>query len=812
MKYKVIFSFLLSLVLIGCGGSGENGSDPFGGGDDNGTSSATGITVSTFAEDCSTPQASFTAGETVCVEAELVGSSAAITNQVITFSNGLGTLSVTTRLTNSNGIAQVNITSTESDIGANTVTATFDTLSADANYEFLSTVTASGSASLDVFLSRNGTPVSSFTTSQQVTVQAQLLDAQQQGIANQIVTFSTVLGTLTPTTALTNDLGIAQTSLTATDTDIGATALTAQVDLDQATIVDAVNYQILPVDTVTDESVQLGQFEDGAFVANVLGVSGLDSDEDVTISAGGTLGLSVVLVDSLGNRVTTPTQVTFTSNCVQSGLATLDETVTTINGEALSTFEDVSCAGSNGNTDQIVASVVSNNQTLTVIRDISLQPEALGSINFVSATPENIVLFGTGGQNSSSVSTLTFQVVGALGNPLAQQEVNFSLNTDVGNLTIAPTSGFTNSQGQVSTRVTAGTVPTAVRVTARTTSEDGTTISTQSDLLAVNTGLPDQNSFSLSASNLNAEGFNIDGTTSIITARLGDSFNNPVPDGTAVSFTTEGGTITPSCTTQNGACSVTWTSSAPRTSDHRITILATAIGHETLFDSNGNNQFDVNDGAAINDGFDSGIEVSLGSPTQPGFLDYSEAWRDDNENGVRDAAETFLDFNNNGAFDEADELFNGPQCDPAAACGSSTTNVRRAIVLIESSSAAFIDVVDNATSTLFSNNGPATNPTISLDVGESLELTAQVSDTATQPLASGTTINIVSILGSATGTTSATQIITNSRTITELDFSVVNNRSDLGTETMVDTITINVTSPSGVVTSLIFNVDLLPAP
>ena len=268
-----------------------------------------------------------------------------------------------------------------------------------------------------------------------------------------------------------------------------------------------------------------------------------------------------------------------------------------------------------------------NNATLSVSQTISIQAESIGSLAFVSAEPSSLVLRGTGGQNSSSVSTLVFQVNGALGNPLAQQEVAFSSNTETGGLTLSSSTGLTNSQGQVSTRVTAGDVPTSVRVTAEVETESGETIVTQSDLLTVNTGLPDQNSFTLTADNLNPEAFNINEQEVNLVVRLADTFNNPVPDGTAVSFTAEGGSIDGSCTTVSGACGVTWVSANPTVPDHRITILATAIGHETLFDSNGNNIYDDADGGAIDDDTDSGFGNSLYGQT--GFVDISEAWRDD---------------------------------------------------------------------------------------------------------------------------------------------------------------------------------------
>ena len=41
------------------------------------------------------------------------------------------------------------------------------------------------------------------------------------------------------------------------------------------------------------------------------------------------------------------------------------------------------------------------------------------------------------------------------------------------------------------------------------------------------------------------EGFNIDGTTTDVTLSLADRQCNPVPDGTAVNFVTDGGVMIP---------------------------------------------------------------------------------------------------------------------------------------------------------------------------------------------------------------------------------------------------------------------------
>lgn len=286
---------------------------------------------------------------------------------------------------------------------------------------------------------------------------------------------------------------------------------------------------------------------------------------------------------------------------------------------------------------------------------------------------------------------------------MAQQAVTFSLNTSVGNLTITPATSMTNSLGLVTTKVNAGNVPTAVRVTASVTAANNQTIQTQSDLLSVNTGMADQDSFTLSPVTSNPETESYNGTQVVITAQLADAFNNPVPNGTTVNFTTEGGSIVPSCNTTNGACSVKWTSGKPRVPDHRITILATAVGHETFFDTNGSNTFDDDDGDAFYDRAESGFWRVLATPS--GFLDMSEAWRDDNENDDHDLGEKFIDFDNSQSFSPRDDLFNGPQC-LGVSCGSGTNksiHVRKAIVLVMSGS--------DARMTLVSDTLPGTNNT-----------------------------------------------------------------------------------------------------
>lgn len=702
---------------------------------------------------------SITVGNQVTVSVTLSATNGEpIANQNVSFVATDGTLSAASRLTNGQGTTSVSFDSSSVNPGVVTITASTtyndESITADIDFEVLATaVTNIETPSLEITLKKDGNAVNRIKADESAQLGVILTDANDQPIENSIVTFSAEIGQLSATTALTNANGIAEVSLTGQEDNLGAAVATASVSINENNIVKTTPYEVVASDALDESTtVLIGHFDaDGNFVDGEIGV------ESSTHSAGATIGLEVVLVNQNLERITTPTTVNFASSCVNTGDASIDASVVTNNGVAESTYQDLSCAGADGTTDTIVATVVVNSADLSATTDITLSSESLGSVEFISATPESIVLKGTGGQGKQETSTVTFVVKGELGNPLNQQAVDFSLNTDVGGLSLAAASGITNSEGLVSAKVVAGTVPTAVRVTATVTVDDqGNTISTQSDLLSVNTGLPDQNSITLALSTINPEARNIIGTNVDVTAYLADSFNNPVPDGTTVNFTTEGGAIEPSCTTTDGNCTVTWTSQEPFTDNHRVTILATAEGHEYFVDVNGNNLFDDNDGGAVN-GTTGNIDEILSGfgrvrPFDGGYIDMPEAWRDDNENFVYDVGEVFIDSNNNGTRDVENDLFNGPQCEATSCATSNFITIRKAVRLITSSSKAYIRILDASDNVVYQNYGTTVRNNISIARGSSQSFTLEVSDTQFQTMAHETGIALTSDVGDSVGT------------------------------------------------------------
>jgi len=746
-------------------------------------------------------QLSFDKNESVLVQAIVYDQfSAPINGARINFTTDLGSLTMASKLSDDQGIAQVEITNSALILSAGTITANLNETSKSVNFEYINNAPAEMLPNISIQMSLNGILTNQFKADEQVQVSFTLLDDQNQPITDELIQVNADIGQLDASTTLTQANGKASITLSGSST-IGAGVLTATLSSNNE-VISRMNYQVVPADSIITDEVRLGYFNDnGDFIEGEIKVSVNDN----TISAGGTLGLTIDLVDSANNRINTPTPVSFTSNCVINGNATIDESVFSINGRASATFEDVNCAGSSGTEDVIIASVTANNITNTASQTINITGEELGSIEFISAEPASIVLKGSGGQETS---TLTFMVKSALGNELAQQTVNFNLDTDVGGIALSRNSGLTNSQGLITTQVLSGTVPTAVSVTAVARMEvngESIEVQTQSNQLTVNTGLAEQRSLTIAASVLNPEA-DFNGETSQITAWLADNFNNPVPDGTSVNFTTEGGVIESTCNTVNGSCSVTWTSAEPRLPNHRSTILASALGHESFFDNNGNNIFDDEDGIAIIDaGVSSGFSRHNAEPS--GFIDMSEAWRDDNENFTYDAGELFLDYDNNGAFDLEDNKFNGPQCQGSRCADASmqAIHVRKALVLIMSGSSADYILSDANSGVIYHDSFGNNNPVADIANGGSTTFTFQYSDLANQTLPLGTTIAVSSSAGTLAGQTSVTVGNNNNQGYGSLSFVLSNPVDD---DLVVATITITITTPKGITTSMLKTVVL----
>ncbi|HEX5340289.1 MAG TPA: hypothetical protein VFX47_05365, partial [Gammaproteobacteria bacterium] len=292
----------------------------------------------------------------------------------------------------------------------------------------------------------------------------------------------------------------------------------------------------------------------------------------------------------------------------------------------------------------------------------------------VSATPSNIALKGMGGVGSSESSNVVFKVLDTTGGIKPGTDVTFALNTSVGGIKLSTTTAKSDASGLASTVVQSGTVALPVSVIATVQGPNGP-ISTQSTGMAISGGIPSQKYFSLSADNHSPEGMNIDGTPVNITVRMADRFGNPVPDGTTVSFNTRGpnagGSVgngsggSGSCSTVNGACSVTWESQNPRPANGQAYILVYAApGEEGFDDINADGVFDAGDT----------------------FTDQGEIFAGSAAAYV--SGDNYFDFNQDGMYTSGNGKWDGVNCQDSTRCGNSQVAVGGFICLVMAGSSA----------------------------------------------------------------------------------------------------------------------------
>jgi len=437
------------------------------------------------------------------------------------------------------------------------------------------------------------------------------------------------------------------------------------------TIVATLESGATAVVTISISSLALGSGFAGTFNLGAL----ITTTDGADLSYGGDAAVTVNIVDSADNALFTAgsVNVSFTSNCVENGLATIDSSVNTSNGTATVAYSASTCEG----TDTITATL-SDGTSATAI--INIAGQILGSLEFVSASHSTIALSGSGSSSNPEVSNITFILRDNTGAAIQGETVSYSLSTEVGGISLSSDTSVTNGDGTTSVTLNSGGVNISVSITASVTDDDDNTIITTSNPIAIVGGLPDQDSFSISVERFNPRGWDQDGVTSGITIRASDRFNNPAPDSTQISFVTNGGSIVGSCSLAGGECSVQWSSQNPRPASGLVRILARTTGEESFTDQNSNGQYDV------------------GEPVSTNF---GEAFLDINDDGLRTDDEFFSDFNDNKVFDVAGSaLFQGTSCSAAAEAAGHCTNlidVRENTTICMSTDDVFLttDAVDN---------------------------------------------------------------------------------------------------------------------
>ncbi|MCL1094992.1 invasin [Shewanella kaireitica] len=803
---------------------------------------------------------------------------AAITGKVISFTSTLGAFlpSNGTALTDAIGSASI-LLSAGSIEGAGEVTAAYGDVRAKVGFQTagdeIDPVEASPEITFNLYNCNNAVGWDKTLKNFEVCEATDNITNDSPGIIGATVTRSgstqplqqilvsagTTLGAISPAsgTAITNADGKAVLDLYANG-DVGAGEVSLKVQ----------------------EVTSTKAFEIGRVDINLTITAGVGTN---LIPAGGSTILDVTVFNPDGSLSTgQPFQLEFTSECVAAGTAFVDSPVITNAGKGFATYRAAGCEGD----DAVTVSAVTGGSTVTAAVTVTVDSVSVGAIQYVSSTPKLLALRGTGGISGagsrSETSVVSFKLLDESNQPAPNELVCFELSTDVGGMTLTPSPlaadylkcsnmpqvgdaeypaditlpnkyavGYTNAAGEVSATVHSGDVPTSVKVFAlwseSNNSGHNAIISNTSDELAVTTGIADNDSFSLSASIGNPEGWNFDNEKVAVNILAADHFNNLVPAGTTITFRTEGGGIDGSCVTglkddgnPNGACSVEWRSQdarpfkgttvvcpnggyndgtststtppcigndyalylsgansiIPEPRPGRATVTAYAIGEESFVDLNGNGLFDSGEF----------------------FLDLSEAFTDHNEDGryrnkarfVGDAElgvepagsinEEFVDYNRDQIFNEGDDKYTGLLCAAGAETDCTDTgtgdfqsqlNVFRNSTIVMSGSVPYLRLVNIDSSTdVISEVAP-----IDLVANSSESVYLFTSDLNNNTLPYGTTISAETDNGELTGTTEYE--IGSSRAMMPARFSFSVSREATPNQKTSGTLVITVKTPKG---------------
>ncbi|OEZ51191.1 bacterial Ig-like domain (group 1) [Janthinobacterium sp. MP5059B] len=544
----------LGTLLAACGGGG--GDPTIDGGSSGGTTGGVPATVSV-----SLLNANGQASSTVSVNAPLTAraqvldkNGAGVANALVTFAvdSSLAVLAPATALTDAKGIASVTMRPASSAAsGAGKVTASVTTaavtVSGEANYQISSSVASKASIGV-ALLTASGSASNALSSSAPLTAVAIVKDQDGKPLPDALVVFATdnALATLSPSagTTLSDAKGEARVILRPVSLAVGgAGTLTAAVVMNGTTSTSAINY-VVGATTLT--------FGNIAF-------------ETPSLEAYGSTQVSLDVLSGSVKYTDQSLAVNFTSSCVTAGKATFAPVVQTANGSARAVYRDLGC----GVNDVISATASGVSGSRSAVLPIAA-PQA-ASVQFYSAIPadKSIVIKGEGGLLRSETATLKFRVFDTFNNPLPGLKVSFLKADPNAEVDLNPVSGTTDANGEVTTSVSSRSTPLSFRIRATL---DGKGVSTLSDSIVVSTGTPVQKAFSLSISDSNVEGLDVDANGSAasasVTVAMGDKFGNPVADGTPVAFQTNVGVVGSAskggCNSVNGACSVDFRAQQPR--------------------------------------------------------------------------------------------------------------------------------------------------------------------------------------------------------------------------------------------------------
>jgi len=424
-----------------------------------------------------------------------------------------------------------------------------------------------------ILLDSNGN-VTSTVTSAGATATVVVTDNDRNPIRNALVSFQAegvVFGT-SNSTVLTNEKGEAIISVKPLDsTNTGSYQLKATVSYNDLT-------KTTPGYNFSLQSIQVSITE---FVLS-----------STNLESGGNTNITLKTKDFVNDVYQNDVVVNFSTEC---GSFDSNSVISSNQGDVSTTYKAVDANGQLCEGSQIITATPANNIEQKQTRTVSIAGVTASSV--VYTTAEKMQL-GASNSGSSSSGQIEFTVY-ANGRPAANQDIEISKIETPPDFSFvalnnqAPIVMASDSQGKVVVNLYPGALPGPVEIKAALSSD--TSIFALSKDVSVATGRATQNGVSISLSK-NVLANSVDGDTTTITVRLVDRVGNPVPKGTVVSFISEGGGISPNCTTsEKGICTVDFSTQNPRPVDNRVSVVAYVEGDKDYIDKDGDNQFSAGD-------------------------------------------------------------------------------------------------------------------------------------------------------------------------------------------------------------------------
>ena len=531
----------------------------------------------------------------------------------VNFSTTSGTLSAASATT-TNGLATVTLTSAMN-VGAATVTATCGGVSGNATVNFVADEVDDVSlAAQPNTLSADGVSTS--------TIRAVVTDAQGNAIDGETISFSVTVGTgtLSAPTAITTG-GVATVTYIASTT---AGVETVRAESTNGTS-DTVNVTLVTatVGTVTVTAGSSSIVADGTsstlITATVTDINGNKVADGTTVNFSTTAGTLSAASATTTNGVAT---VTLTSATIL-GSATVTATSGSVSDTTTVNFVSgaVNTVTVLATPDNLSADGTSTSTITATVLDADSNPVSGETISFTAVS--GTLSAASANTNVSGVATVTYTapatVPGGGTDTVTGTSTNGKTGNDTINLVAATVGSVTVTAGSTSI-VADGSSSTVITATVKdpsgNTIEDGTTVNftttagTLSAASATTTNgvatvtltssthlgtatvratcggvsntvsvafvsdVPNQVTVSATPSNLTADGT----STSTIRVVVLDANDNPVADGTQLTFSVDYGTLSNlSATTTDGVATITYTAPSAVPAGDRATVTATTV-------------------------------------------------------------------------------------------------------------------------------------------------------------------------------------------------------------------------------------------